>query len=454
MAKTVRDPKIAIIGAGLGGITLAIGLLNQPGIDPSSIHLYEAAQQFSEIGAGVASGPNAIRALRLTSAKIAEAYAKCVTHNADLELMSTWLGLRWGMPSRDGKNKAEGLMANIKYEPTPQTQNEELIPGKPVLARSCVHRAAFLDELVKLIPDGMCTFNKTLVGISDKPSEGPVILTFADGTTADADIVVACDGIKSRARIEIFGSEKGASSFTGQYAYRSLIPMQHAIDTLGAELAQNGQIYCGYRGYVITYPVEHGKLMNLVAIKQTKRLWPSDEPWVAPATREDMLKDFEGWSDRLLAMIKTIERPEKWALFDVQGLERFWKGRVCLMGDSAHSSTPHHGAGSGMAFEDAYVLSNLLGHYARSTSEGEGLDIEKIFFAYDAVRRERSQTLVGLSRDTGRLIEFEVDNVSDRQDAIVKLIQERYNWIWHWDLSGSLAKAMDIVRGSPSSEIM
>ncbi|KAF2229979.1 FAD/NAD(P)-binding domain-containing protein [Viridothelium virens] len=436
-----KTPTIAIIGAGLGGVTLAIGLLNQTSIPPSAIHLYEAASQFSEIGAGIASGPNAVRALRLISPRIAEAYAKCVTNNAEQDLWSTWLGFRWGMPSKDGTRRTEDLILNLEYKPIAGQADEELIPGKPILARSCVHRAAFLDELVKLIPDGMCSFRKTLEDITEQSSSDPVTLHFSDGTTARADIVIGCDGVKSRTRTLLFGAEKAAPQFTNQYAYRSLVPMELAVKAMGPLLAQNGHIHFGYGGYIITYPVDHGKLMNLVAIKPFTEPWPSDKPWTAPATREEMLHDFEGWNEKLLAMLNTVKRPEKWALFDSQDLERFWKGKVCILGDAAHSSTPHLGAGSGMAFEDGYILSNLLGLYFETTRRHGSLDLERVFDAFDSVRRKRAQTLVKFSRDTGKMVQLRDKSVGDDEEGIARLLRNRYDWVWRYDLQESLTKA-------------
>ncbi|KAL9084200.1 MAG: hypothetical protein Q9165_008186 [Trypethelium subeluteriae] len=439
------SPAIAIIGAGLGGVTLAIGLLNQSSIPPSAIHLYESASQFSEIGAGVASGPNAVRALRLISPKIAEAYATCVTSNADQDLSSTWLGFRWGMPSKDGCRRTEDLILNLEYKPTAGEDDEELIPGKPNPARSCVHRAAFLDELVKLIPDGMCSFQKTLEDITEQSSSDPVTLHFSDGTTARADIVIGCDGVKSRTRTLLFGAEKAAPQFTNQYVYRSLVPMNLAVKAMGPLFAQNGHIHCGYGGYFVTYPVEHGRLMNLVAHKPMDGPWPSDKPWIASATHEEMLHDFEGWNEKLLVMLRTVKKPEKWALFDSQNLSRFWKGKVCVLGDAAHSSTPHLGAGSGMAFEDGYILSNLLGVYFEARRRHDFLGLERILDAYDSVRRERTQTLVNFSRDIGRMLELQDDSVRDDEESISRLLQTRYNWIWRYDLRESLTKAKEML---------
>lgn len=96
-----------------------------------------------------------------------------------------------------------------------------------------------------------------------------MILTFADGTTAEADAVVGCDGIKSRTREILLGTEQPAARavFSGKYAYRSLIPMDVAAEAIGDALARNPQMYLGNHGHLLTLPIERGKAMNVVAFR-------------------------------------------------------------------------------------------------------------------------------------------------------------------------------------------
>ena len=152
-----------------------------------------------------------------------------------------------------------------------------------------------MDELVKLIPDGTVSFQKSLVGIDElsKPEGGGVRLHFADGSTATASAVIGCDGIKSKTRGYLF-NHKVNPEYAGEYDYRALVPEKLAREILGDDIALNGQLYVGYGGFIITYPVEHGKLINMVSVVRNDQPW-NHEQWIVPSTKEDMVKDFEGW---------------------------------------------------------------------------------------------------------------------------------------------------------------
>lgn len=134
-----------------------------------------------------------------------------------------------------------------------------------------------------------------------------------------------------------------------------------------------------------------------------------------------------------------MEKPDVWALFDHPPAPTYFKGRLAILGDAAHASTPHQGAGAGQAIEDAFVLSNLLGQ-VKSVDE-----IEQAFHAYDAVRRPRSQKVVKTSRDAAAIYEFEDEILGTDLDKIKRRLMERYDWIWDEDLPKQLKTAQDIM---------
>lgn len=411
---------IAICGGGIAGLALAIGLLrrNVP------FHVYESAHAFSEIGAGVAFGPNSQRAMSLIDPKIKEGYGKRATSNGYEEKKAVWFDFHAGMDCGIGK-AGEKVGTVIAADP----------------GNGCIHRAHFLDELVALVPRENTTFGKRVVEVEEL--EDGVRLHFADGGTAEASAAVGCDGVKSNLRHAVLGKEDGAAhpEFTGKYAYRGLIPMEKAVSLLGDELARNSVMWLGNHGHVLTFPIEKGEVMNVVAFHAKKDGKWEDEKWVLPMDRQTMEADFQDWGESVKKILSLMEKPDLWALFDYPPAKTYFKSRTCLSGDAAHASTPHQGAGAGMAMEDAYVLSNLLGAVQRSS------DIETAFRAYDAVRRPRTQKLVTTSRDAGELYELEKEGVWDDVDKLRENLGTRYKWVWEKKLEEDLAEAMGMLGG-------
>jgi salicylate hydroxylase len=90
------------------------------------------------------------------------------------------------------------------------------------------------------------------------------VLHFADGSTAQHNAVLGCDGIKSRTRSLVLGdSDVPAAVFSGKYAYRGLIPMAKAVEIIGdEELPKTPQMYVGYHGHVLTFPIANGTIFN------------------------------------------------------------------------------------------------------------------------------------------------------------------------------------------------
>ena len=275
-----------------------------------------------------------------------------------------------------------------------------------------------------------------------------VVMTFSDGTLARASAVVACDGIKSLCRKIVLGRESPHTEpvFAGEYAYRTMLERETADEILTHEIAGNGAIYCGDGAYIITYPVDKGKLVNVVAIKRKADMRWEQEEWLAPCPRETMIADFKDWGDPIQKLIAEIKDSHQWALFDAPDAETYFHGKLCLVGDAAHASTPNQGAGAGMAFEDAYVLSNLLSR-ARSAR-----NIEEVFRAFDAVRRSRTQRLVATSRTAGQVYELVCDGIGADLQKVRDSLESRHEWIWTEDLPREVDLAESLLNSFKTQE--
>lgn len=236
---------IAIIGGGISGLSLALPLLDKN----IPVTIYEAAPSFGEIGAGVSFGPNSVSAMSLIHPKIKAAFEYCKTVNGFESKRDTWFTIRVGDARK--KERVGDALFDVKYP---------LGTGG-----GGVYRARFLDELVKEIPEGVARFGKKLVHVAEAADgSGDYVVRFEDGTEHQHSAVIGCDGIKSVTRKVVLGQNHPAVDpvFSGKYAYRGLIPMDEAVSLLGEEEARNAQMYFGYGGHMLTFPIEKGKTMN------------------------------------------------------------------------------------------------------------------------------------------------------------------------------------------------
>jgi salicylate hydroxylase len=218
--------------------------------------------------------------------------------------------------------------------------------------------------------------------------------------------------------------------------------MEKAVGLLGDERARNAQMYLGQDGHILTFPIEKGNTMNVVAFRTEPSGKWENEQWVLPMDRSKMEADFSDWGDDSKSILSLMEKPDLWALFEHPPAPTYYKGRICLSGDSAHASTPHQGAGAGMALEDAYILSNVLGR----VKEGRDDEIAAAFEAYNATRKERSQKLVTTSHQVAEVYEFQ--KVGDGVEEIRAALRDWYKWIWEHDLEEDLQEAFKIMDSS------
>jgi salicylate hydroxylase len=141
---------------------------------------------------------------------------------------------------------------------------------------------------------------------------------------------------------------------------------------------------------------------------------------------------------------KLLQTTSKWGMFDHPLAPRYHNGRVCVLGDAAHASTPHQGAGAGQALEDALILSRLL--QACESKES----VTKALEAYDEVRRPRSQKVCTTSRYTGDLLDLQDEQIwRDGEldlNELFTILDQSPRYIWEEDLSVQIEKALNMFR--------
>jgi salicylate hydroxylase len=418
MAPT-KDFNLAIIGGGIAGLTLAIAL-HARGI---KVAIYEQAPKFGEIGAGVSFSPNAVQAMKICHDGIYQSFEKVCTCNQWPEKKKVWFDFLDAYGEED--------------EQLERSTHKFVISNS--LGQNGVHRATFLDELVKICPEGIAHFGKRLKNLEQSGGgNSKCVMTFEDGSSAEADAVIGCDGIKSKTRQLIHGLDHPCAqpTYTYKYAYRGVVPMKQAIEAVGEERAMNSCMHLGPNGHVLTFPVNHGKTLNIVAFRTTDKPWQNSDKLTAPAHRDDALKDFAGYSNDVLGLLKlTSENLDIWAIFDLgkNPPPTYTKGRVAIMGDAAHATSPHHGAGAGLCIEDSAVMAELLADESVKSSQ----DVEAVFSVFQEVRKKRGQGLVHSSSRIGDVYEWRAEGVGSDFDKMEKEINQRNDVIGGEDVDVS-----------------
>lgn len=213
--------------------------------------------------------------------------------------------------------------------------------------------------------------------------------------------------------------------------------MHLACEVLGADFAKNGNVNIGPGGLTTTYPVEKGTMLNVVAARD-QPTWDSAE-WVVPADHETVTQEFEQYGLKMRQVVSLLKNPKKWALWHHPESPTFYRGCLAIIGDAAHASTPHQGAGCGQAFEDALIMCELLAHRSVQTAS----DIEHAFAAYDIVRRPRTLRVVNTSRENGAVCMMKGEATGEDWGKIKADLDTRFEWIWYENLDKQIETAVE-----------
>ncbi|KAL8279600.1 hypothetical protein RQP46_007913 [Phenoliferia psychrophenolica] len=420
--------RVAVVGGGIAGLSAALGFVAAQKAGANvRVHIYESAHKFGEIGAGVAFGPNAQRALKLMGAESALIEAAGV----DKDDETVWFDFQVSEASHP--HAGEHIY----------TIKSRTVPGLDVGVNVNVHRADFLDQLVKRLPDGLATFGHRCTSYT--PHDNGVTLQFATNppTSAEADVIVASDGIKSQLRQHLFSRlgldhESQVARYSQWIAWRGLIPRSKFEEAMGKG-AKAKMMHCGQGRHILTFPVRAGELINIVAfVRDPDHLKLGDHtgPWAEERPSAELLDDFASFTPECKAMLQAIEKPSIWGIFALPPIHNIVDERVVLIGDAAHAMTPHQGSGAGQAIEDALFISKFLSHESVTSSDPSArvAAMSKALAAYASVRHPRGLAVARTSREAGLLYEFMGLKGEGSDISKIKAgLQDRMFWIWEYD---------------------
>ncbi len=350
-----RAPRIVIIGGGIGGLAAALAL-EQRGAE---VIVTEQSSQLSEIGAGLNLTPNAIKAFRALGL---EDRINAIGAGSEFLVIRSWKNGRYISRVRRGDLRE-------KF-------------GAPNLT---VHRADLLSILANALKATDIRLGKRCVAVEARKDSA--VARFADDSEIEADIIVGADGIHSAVRRSLFGAD--VPRFTGCICWRGMAPAEavpHDINTT------DGTMWMGPHGHVVHYPVRRGELINIVAHFDSDA-W-TEESWTRECDVAEPVTAYAGWHSALTRLFPCSTRWYKWALYDRDPLEKWSKGRVTLLGDSAHAMLPYLGQGAAMAIEDGCVLAATIVRQAG--------DLDAALLTYEQLRAPRTKAAVLGSRARAR----------------------------------------------------
>jgi salicylate hydroxylase len=333
-------PRVAIVGAGIGGLFAAKALTAQ-GI---TVSVYEQAPAIGEIGAGVFLTPNSVRHLQRLG--LQGAIEKC--------------GARVG-----------GNSHYFRHDGAPIAP-VQVTDAAGWNATFGMHRADLVDLLGAALPPGTVRAGHRCSGFEQDGDTARV--KFANGASVEADVVIAADGIHSELRPHVFPPSQPV--FHGSVAYRGLVPHARLPDWP----TDRWQMWLGPGRHFLTFPLRAGKLINYVGFVPTDE--QMKESWSAPGDPDTLRQEFAGWDPRIQEVLGEVSQTFRWALYDREPLPGWTRGRLSLLGDAAHPMLPHLGQGANQSIEDGMALAIILGRADRTTAP-------LALLAYERLRRER-----------------------------------------------------------------
>jgi salicylate hydroxylase len=404
--------EVAIIGAGVAGLTLAAELARAG----TAFRVFEQAPRLGEVGAGIQLAPNAVRLLHRLG--LADTLRGIAVRPEAIELR------RWD----DGRVIARTALGD-------ECEDRYSAPYYTV------HRGDLHGALVAAVGAGAIELGRRCESVQE--SADGVRIEFADETSTTAGIVVGADGIHSSVRKQLSADRP---RYSGQGIYRTVIPAE-AVPALRAE--PKVVLWLGPRQHLVCYPISAGKQVSVAATTPVVEWQP--ESWTAPASPGDLRSAYAGWHPDVQAIVEAAEEVTLWALHDRDPIPSWTTGRVALLGDAAHPMLPFFAQGANQAVEDAAVLAACLSLAGPRTSASEGA--AAALARYAQVRRGRAERVQEISRRNSSALHLGdsgADSEADsraQQDRAAELSRSQrlaeQDWLYGYDA----ARAVD---GTPA----
>jgi 2-polyprenyl-6-methoxyphenol hydroxylase-like FAD-dependent oxidoreductase len=357
-----------IIGAGIGGLAAAIAI-RQKGI---SVTVVEAAPEIKAVGAGIIMASNAMQILQ-----------------------------RLGIADKvkdNGYRLTSGQIADQKWRSIQRIDGEYAI-SKYGVGSYAIHRAALRQILFDELPKEIIRLNYAVESVSQEDTK--VFVKFANGIQEEADFLIGADGIKSVVRQSLFG--KTNYRYSGQTCWRATVntTIPKKLEMSAYELWGSKP---GLRWGMV--PLSLGQIYFFATVCS-----PAGGKDDTHTLKSNLAQQFSEFGDEITNLLEKTESTNivRTDIYDFVPIKKWHQGRIVLIGDAAHATTPNLGQGGCQALEDAYVIAKTL---------SENADLEKAFNLFQSTRYAKAKYVVDTSWLFGKLTNLSAPWIQMRNAAI------------------------------------
>jgi len=369
----IKEKKYAIVGGGIGGLTLAIAL-QQKGF---SVEVYENASAIKPLGAGIVLAANAMKA-----------YAAI---GIDQEVLNSGKTMKHFVV----KDQYGGVLSS--------TDAEKINIKYGLVNTLTLHRADLHYVLLKQLREGTVKLGKGCVDFKQESSG--VTLFFSDGSSSHADYLIAADGIHSVFRKRLLLTSK--IRYSGYTCWRAVID-QLPSNFNPDEASESWGL--GVRFGIV--PLSKNRIYWFA----TSNAQPNDKR-MATMTPSEIAVLFKKFHSPVNELINATRQEQLLHndILDVVPIKQFAFGNIVLLGDAAHATTPNLGQGACMAIEDAVVLANCM------VTENDSL---RAFKNFEKKRIARTTHIVKTSYTLGKVGQFSNPLLATIRNAAMRLTPE------------------------------
>jgi 2-polyprenyl-6-methoxyphenol hydroxylase-like FAD-dependent oxidoreductase len=348
----IKSKSFAIVGGGIGGLTLAIALQKKG----FSVKVYENAPEIKPVGAGIVLAANALKAYRAIG--------------IEKEIMSA------------GREMKCFRLQDQKGNTLSKTEVSKIVAQYGTVSTLTLHRADLHQVLVRNLQPDTLILGKCCQSFEEK--QNGITLNFKDGTSALTDFVVAADGIHSIFRKKLCPEVK--LRYSGYTCWRGIT----ATLPVGFNFEEASESWGAGKRFGIV-PLSNGRVYWFATVNAPENDQEKDNLSVKDV--ETMFSEFHFPVKEIIANTNPVDMIKN-DIIDIPPIKRFAFGRIVLLGDAAHATTPNLGQGACMAVEDAVVLANCL----EISSE-----VVPAFQEYETRRVSRTTKIVNSSFQMGKV---------------------------------------------------